>query len=31
MDFLHIFNVIKNMTYDLIRDVSKIMMQSFKV
>ena len=31
MDFLHIFNVIKDITYDFIRDVSKIMMQSFKV
>ena len=31
MDFLYIFNVIKDITYDFIRDMSKIMMQSSKV
>ena len=30
-DLLHIFNIVKNMTYDLIRDMSKIMIQSLKV
>jgi len=31
MDFLYIFNVIKDMTYVFIRDMSKIMMQGLKV
>ena len=30
-DLLHIFNIVKNMTHDLIRGMFKIMMQSLKV
>ena len=30
-DLLHIYNIVKNMTHDLIRGMFKIMMQSLKV
>ena len=31
IDILYIFNIVKNITYNLIRDMSKTMMQSLKV
>jgi len=31
MDFFHIFNIVKNMTHNIIRGISKIIMQCFKV